>query len=114
MEWHEEGGPASYTCLKILVKKYLERKTRDRNFDARNDQIASCAMVKQEVSVKFSVKFSVKLSVKLYVKLSVCLCLSLSVSVCQFVSPTQSLSVSLYESLSVSVGRWDCTCVCTD
>ena len=75
----QEGDTASYTCLKIL-KKYLEHKTRDRNFDARNDQIASGALVKQKVSVK----------------------LSLSVSVCQFVSPSQSLSISV--SVSRSVG----------
>ena len=48
----QEGEPASYTCLTVLAKKYLEQKPRDRNFDARNDQIGSGAPVKQKVSVK--------------------------------------------------------------
>ena len=32
---------ASFSRLKKMVKKYLDQKTKDRNFDARNDRAAS-------------------------------------------------------------------------
>ena len=44
----QKGEPASHTRLKNMVKKYLEQKTNDRNFDARNDRTASGAPIRRK------------------------------------------------------------------
>ena len=41
------GEPASFSRLKNRVKKYLDRQTKDRNFDARNDRAASAAPIRR-------------------------------------------------------------------
>ena len=102
----QEGEPASHTCLKIVVKKYLEQKTRDRNFDARNDQIGSGALVKQKICVK-SLSGLGQLSAKSPPSLS-SLC-QVSVGLCPSLSNLCQVSVT---SLSVSVGSLSSLCRC--
>ena len=64
----------SAICTKDKVQESEKQKIRDRNFDARNNQIARGALVKQKVSVK-------SLSVSLSVRPG--LCQSVPVNICQ-------------------------------
>ena len=42
----QNGEPARFSRVKNMVKKYLDRQTKDRNFDARNDRAASGAPIR--------------------------------------------------------------------
>ena len=44
----EKNEPASNTRLKNMAKKHLDQKTKDRNFDARNDRTGNGAPVRRK------------------------------------------------------------------